>query len=116
MVDWTTGKPTASIWVLRLLHDNFGPGDNLVEINPVSQFSTTHPYVFASAILTRQGHRKVLLVNRHNGDFDVSVPGATGGRLDYVDVTSTSQAPGSIQLTSGNLTLHGFSVAVLALP
>jgi hypothetical protein len=116
MVDWTSGKPNARVWVLRLLHDNFGPGDKLVEIQPVSQFSATHPYLYASAIVTKSGKRKMLLVNRQNGDFDVSVPGASGGQLDYVDVTSGSQAPGSIRLTSGNLTVHGFSVAVLALP
>jgi Glycosyl hydrolases family 39 len=116
MVDWTSGKPNARVWVLRLLHDNFGPGDKLVGIQPISQFSATHPYLYASAIVTKQGKRKVLVVNRHNGDFDVSVSGASGGLLDYVDVTSGSQAPGSIRLASENLTVRGFSVAVVTLP
>ena len=116
MVDWTSGKPNARVWVLRLLHDNLGPGDKLVEIQPVSPFSATHPYLYASAIVTKQGKRKVLLVNRKNEDFDVSVPGASGGQLDYVDVTSGSQAPVSVRMTSDNLTVHGFSVAVLTLP
>jgi hypothetical protein len=116
MVDWNNGKPNARVWVLRLLHDNFGPGDKLAEIQPVSQFSATHPYLYASAIVTKQGKRKVLLVNRHNGNFDVSIPGTSGGQMDYVDVSTGSRVPGSMRLTSDNLTVHGFSVAVLTLP
>ena len=30
MIDWTTGKPNARYWVLKLLRDNFGPGNRLV--------------------------------------------------------------------------------------
>jgi hypothetical protein len=116
MVDWTTGKPNARVWVLRLLHDNFGPGDKLAEIPPVSPLSAPHPYLYASAIVTKQSKRRLLLVNRHNGNLDVSIPGASGGQLDYVDVSTGSQGPGSIRLTSDNLTVHGFSVAVLTLP
>jgi len=101
---------------LRMLHDNFGPGDKLVEIAPVSRFSATHPYLYASAIVTREGKRKMLLVNRHNGILNVSIPGASGGQLEYVDVTTGSQAAGSIRLTSDDLTVQSFSVAVLTLP
>src|SRR5205807_1577984 len=36
MVDWNNGKPNARFWVLKLLHDNIGPGDKLVEIEPFS--------------------------------------------------------------------------------
>ena len=31
MVDWTNGKPNPRYWVLKLLKDNFGPGDKLVD-------------------------------------------------------------------------------------
>ena len=60
MVDWNTGQPNARFWVLKLLHDNFGPDDKLVE---------THldiPYVYAQAFVTRQGQRKLLLVNKRD--------------------------------------------------
>jgi len=116
MVDWSTGKPNARVWVLRLLHDNFGPGDQLVEVQRPNSASATHPYLDASAIVTKQGKRKLLFVNRKNEDFDVLVPGASNGQLDSVDVTTGSQAPASVRLTSNSLTLHGFSVAVLTLP
>ena len=31
MVDWSDGRPNARYWVLKLLHDNFGPGDTLID-------------------------------------------------------------------------------------
>jgi hypothetical protein len=116
MVDWTNGKPNARLWALKLLHDNFGPGDKIVEIGPIGQFAPTHPYVYASAVMTKEGKRKILLVNKHDGNFDLTIAGASGGQLDYVDVTTGFQPPTSTRLTSDNLTLHGFSVAVLILP
>jgi hypothetical protein len=30
MVDWTNGKPNARYWVLKLVKNNFGPGDTLL--------------------------------------------------------------------------------------
>ena len=116
MVDWTNGKPNARIWVLKLLHDNFGPGDKIVEIAPIGPFAPAHPYVYASAVVTKEGKRKMLLVNKHNGNFHLTIAGASGGQLDYVDVTTGFQPPTSTKVTSDNLTLHGFSVAVLILP
>ncbi|MFZ0923728.1 MAG: hypothetical protein WA020_11755, partial [Candidatus Acidiferrales bacterium] len=41
MVDWNDGKPNARLWVLKLLHDNFAPGDKIVEF----AFAPADPYV-----------------------------------------------------------------------
>ena len=49
MVDWNTGQPNARFWVLKLLRDNFGPGDKMVETHLDS------PYVYAQAFVTPQG-------------------------------------------------------------
>ena len=70
MVDWVTGQPNARYWVLKLLHDNFGPGDKLMD----TRINT--PYVYAMGIVTRDGKHKVLLVNKRDRTFVVSVPGA----------------------------------------
>lgn len=112
MVDWNNGKPNARLWVLKLLHDNFAPGDRMVEF----AFAPADPYVSCLAVVTKQGKRRVLLVNKRDRNFDLSIPGAAGGQLDYVDVTTAFQPPASAKLSSDSLTLHGFSVAVLTLP
>jgi hypothetical protein len=112
MVDWKDGRPNARLWVLKLLHDNFAPGDKIVELG----FTPVDPYVSSLAVVTKQGKRRMLLVNKRDRDFDLSIPGAAGGQLDYVDVTTAFQPPASAKLSSDSLTLHGFSVAVLSLP
>lgn len=110
MVDWNNGKPNARFWALKLLHENFGPGDKIVEI------ASEHPYVAGLAVVTKQGKRKLLLVNKRNRDFDLSIPGAAGGELDDVDVTTGFEPPASAKLESDRFTLHGLSVAVVRLP
>jgi hypothetical protein len=109
MVNWETGQPNARYWVLKLLHDNFGPGDNLVDTLVDS------PYVYALGIVTREGKHKVLLVNKRDRTFAVSMPGASGGRLDVVDQQIASQPPATSQLRSDEVSLGGLAVAVVTL-
>ena len=116
MVDWNTGQPNARFWVLKLLHDHFGPGDKLVEIAPASQFAPSNPYVYSLALVTRDGKRRVLLVNKRNRAMDVSVAGAGGGQEEYVDQGTALHPPASKMLESDKVTLDGFAVAVVTLP
>jgi hypothetical protein len=109
MVDWNTGQPNARYWVLKLLHDNFGPGDKLVE---------THldiPHVYAQAFVTPQGQRKLLLVNKRDRDFDVSIPASQGSEVTYVDQSTSFQPPASAHLSENRLSLSGLEVAVVNL-
>ena len=116
MVDWNNGKPNARFWVLKLLHDNFGPGDKQVEIAEPAPNTPSNPYLYALAFVTRAGKRRVLLVNKRDRTFDVSVGGATGGQMDYVDQTSAFNPPTHAQLSSDTVKLGGFSVAVITFP
>ncbi len=116
MVDWNNGKSNARLWVLKLLHDNFGPGDKIVEIAPTSPFAPEQPYVTGLAVVTKAGKRKMLLVNKRDRNLDLSIAGAAGSRFDYVDVTTGFQPPASAKLASDKLMIHGFSVGVLTFP
>jgi len=109
MVDWTTGQPNARYWVLKLLHDNFGPGDKLVDTH------INNSYVYARGMVTRDGRHKVLLVNKRDRTFVVSVPGAAAGYSDVVDQQTGSQPPVGSQLPSDEVTLGGLAVAVVTL-
>jgi hypothetical protein len=110
MVSWENGRPNARYWVLKLLHDNFGPGDKLVETNLSSA------YVYASAAQSRDAKRRVLLINKRDRQAEISLPGATNAQVQFVDVTTGSQPPTSAKLTSDKIALNGFSVAVVTLP
>lgn len=109
MMDWTTGEPNARYWVLKLLHGNFGPGDKLVEAYAGDSAIYALGYVGAG------GKHKILLVNKRNRPFEVSIPEGTGATEDYVDQTTGNHAPGSVQLTGDTVNLGGLAVAVVTL-
>lgn len=114
MVDWNTGQPNARYWVLKLLRDNFGPGDELVEIEP-GPFGPSHPYLYSLGVVTKDGKRRVLLVNKRDRAFDVAVSGASGGQMDYVDQSTAMNPPASARLTGDTLKVNGLGVAVVTL-
>lgn len=109
MVDWNTGQPNARYWVLKLIHDNVGPGDKLVDT------SSTTPYVYAQGFLSHDGSRRVLLVNKRNRAFEISIPGGRGGGVQYVDQSTGSGPPASFAISNDTLPLQGFGVAVVTL-
>jgi hypothetical protein len=113
MVDWNTGRPNARYWVLKLLHDNFGPGDKVVE-TVVLPWVPSH--IYAQGFITPQGKRKILFVNKRDRTLAVPLPGATGAREEYVDQTTGPQPPASIQLNDDKLVLPAYRVAVVTLP
>lgn len=115
MVDWNDGKPNARFWVLKLLHDNFGPGDKVVEIESSNPAGPNDPYVYALAFLTKSGKRRLLLVNKRDRAFDVSLPSANGGQVDYVDQTTGFTPPGPMKLGDDTVRLAGDSVAIVTL-
>ena len=47
--------------------------------------------------------------------FEVELPGAEGGEVQFVDQTTGFQPPVSTRLTGDQITLGGFSVAVVTL-
>jgi hypothetical protein len=100
--------------VLRLLRENFGPGDKLVETDPFDQ--AVAPYLYSLAVVKPDGKRRILLVNKRDRRFDVAIPGATGGQEDYVDQTTAFDPAASAKLTSDTVSLNGLSVAVITLP
>jgi hypothetical protein len=116
MVDWNTGQPNARYWVLKLIHDNFGPGDKLVEIVPYSRESPTHPYIYSMAVIKKDGRRCVLLVNKRDRLFNVSIKGASGGKFEYVDQDTAFNPPDSSILVSDKVTLNEFAVAIVTMP
>ncbi len=112
MVDWSDGKPNARFWVLKLLKDNFGPGDKLIEILPEG----SSPYFTSLAVITPGGKRRVLLVNKRDRELELSIPGATGGTTDVVDQSTAFHPPASSKLTSDRVKVGGFGVAVVTIP
>jgi hypothetical protein len=110
MVDWETGKPNARFWVLRLLKDNFGRDDKIVET------SFSKPEVYALPVVTRSGKHRVLLVNKRERQITIDVPGASGAQLEFVDMGTGSQPSKPARLREDKVILGGYSVAVVTFP
>ena len=109
VLDWDTGQPTARYRVLKLLRENFNPGDKLVE----TEVGT--PFVFGQAFVTSRGERKILLVNKRDRQAEVTIPGARGGEEEVVDRTTGSSPPATASLETDAVTLNGLAVAVVKL-
>jgi hypothetical protein len=110
MVNWENGKPNARFCVLRLLKDNFGPGDKIVES------SLNSPDVYALSVVTASSKHRILLVNKRQQPTTVEVPGAAVAQIEYVDMTTDAQSSASAPMESDNVALGGFSVAVVTFP
>jgi hypothetical protein len=110
MVDWNNGKPNARYWVLKLLKDNFSAGDKLIKTK------ASESRVYALAVVTREGKRKILLVNKRDHPIEVTIAGASGGRKEFVDQTTAFAPPASEKLFGDKVTLGGYSVSAVILP
>jgi hypothetical protein len=55
-------------------------------------------------------------VNKRDRKFEVTVAGASGGQIEYVDQTTGLQPPATTKLNSERLSLGGYSVTVVTLP
>jgi len=109
MLDGNTGEPNVRYWTLKLLRDNFAPGDQLVET------AVTVPNIYGQAWLGKDGKRRLLLVNRRNRNVTVTLPQADG-KIQSISQSSGSRPPASRPLEGDKLSLPGFDVAVVTFP
>jgi hypothetical protein len=112
MLDWTTGAPNARYQVLKLLKDNFAPGDTLIDGG--NDPSGGSAYVHSQAFVTRSGERKLLLINKRDRPFVVTLP-ADATAVSLVDQTTRGDPPASRPGSGNKLTLPGLAVAVITL-
>ena len=110
MIDWTNGKPNARFWVLKLIKDNFGPGDTLVSTEPGEASGS----IAAQAFQTARGKR-LLLANKRNRAIEITLPAeAASGTAVTVDEQSGEGPARAVPVTAGKLTLAPFAVTVVS--
>lgn len=107
MVNWNTGAPNARFRVLELLKTNFHPGDKLSEVN------TGTPYIYGLGFTDRNGTHKLLLVNKRDREFTLTLPAGLT-EMEYVDQTTRENPPAKQHLNGASLKLRGFAVAVVS--
>jgi hypothetical protein len=110
MHNWDTGQPNARFWVVKLIHDNLGPGDKIIDLENPSEAVLMQGYV------TRGGERKVLIVNKRDHAIKMNLAGAQGGKLEVVDQRTASNPPSTRTIEGEVFELGGYAVAVVTLP
>jgi hypothetical protein len=111
MMNWVTAKPNARYWVLKLIHDHFGSGDNLVQTN----IEGTSDDLVAQAFYCKAG-RAILLINRRNQEFKVRLPEAAKGKtIEWVDGSTGEEHAAKIKLEDASVIMRPFTVAVVSL-
>jgi hypothetical protein len=106
MINWKNGNPNSRYWVLKLLIDNFGPGDKLVSTSSSSS-------VDCQAFITKKGKR-LLLINKLNKNISIALPNDIHNCIaKSVDTTTRENPPTEVQINGNTITLNAFSVTVL---
>jgi Glycosyl hydrolases family 39 len=112
MIDYNNGKPNSRYWVLKLIKDNFHPGDKLVANKEVKGFGADN--VMAQGFVTPQG-KKVLLANKTNSEQTVQLSADLQNAATLtVDEGTGDEAPRSGKVEGSSITLAPFAVAVLS--
>jgi hypothetical protein len=110
MIDYNNGKPNARYWALKLIKDNFRPGDKLVANKPQEHGSSD---VLIQGFITPQG-KKVLLVNKTNSDKTVSLSSDVQGAASLtVDEETGDEAPRAGKTDGAELKMAPFAVTIL---
>jgi hypothetical protein len=114
MIDYNNGKPNARMWVLKLLKDNFHPGDKLVAEKEQKEDDGAPSDVVVQGFITPQG-KKVLLVNRVNSEKTVTLSQELQNASTLtVDEETGDEAPRAGKAEGANLKLAPFAVTVLS--
>jgi hypothetical protein len=110
LMDWRNNKPNARFWVLKLIKDNFHPGDKLVETGLNGEGSGD---VEAQAFVTSAGH-KLLLANKRDHAIEITLPDAQNATALTVDASTVDDPARTEKLTGDVIKLQPFAVSVVS--
>jgi hypothetical protein len=107
MINYETSDPNPRFWVLKLLKDHFGPGDQLVET------AIDSPSITAQGFKTGQS-KYLLVINKRDQTMDLALPAdAAGASISLVAPSSKDHSAIDQMLDGTILHLEPFEVAVV---
>ena len=108
MMNYTTAEPNARFWVLKLLKDNLGPGDHLMETTERSKD------LAVQAFGTAKG-RKVLAINKRGVPQEIVLPDDTvATSVTYVAPSTGDGQPAIKQMQGNTVQLEPYEVALIS--
>ena len=111
MVDWNTGRPNARYRVLQLLLQEMPAEYALVPLASGAQ-----PDLFLGLGVHSGDTRKLLLINKTDGNVLIQMTGLSSGTARVVDQVSAGGPIRTEVLTADDFNLAGYAVAVITLP
>jgi len=113
-IDWHDGSPNARFRILQLLSGNIGAGDEFLATGDVDVQGPADGSVVSFGFMRKgESQKSVLLINKLYKGANVTVDGAAGGTLRFVDTVSGAGPVGEMVVRSDSFQLGNFSVAVL---
>jgi hypothetical protein len=111
MMNWITGEPNARYWTLKLLIDNFGPGDVLVDTKIEND---TDEAITSQGFKTKEGN-KILVINKRNRIVTLHLPDqCKGKKIRVTDISTGDKTPAISTIDATSIELKPFAVAVIA--
>ncbi len=114
MLNWTTGEGTAKYWTSKLLIDTADIDNDQAVITQTTDVGDKN--IFSQAFVGQNGRRWVLIVNKRYASVDVSLTGSNGGQMQIINEASGFGPATEVALTSDQITLSPFAIAVVHMP
>jgi hypothetical protein len=109
MMNYNTAEPNPRFWVLKLIKDNFGPGDRMIETDDRNRD------IAVQAFETAKG-KKLLAINKRGTSQEITLPeGTRGTSMSYVAPSTDDKEPGTKQVQENKIQLEPYEVAVISI-
>jgi hypothetical protein len=116
MMDYLTNKPNARFWTLKLLKDNFGPGDKLVSTSATDTDEKQRDEAIRAQAFSTATGKKLLLINMRLRPQTLTLPEEfSGTTVTYVAPSTGDNAPVTKKLEGRTLEFEPFEVAVVTI-
>ncbi len=107
MMNYNTSEPNARFWILKLLKDNFGPGDRMVETAERNRDLAVQAFDAAKG-------KKLLVINKRSTPQEIEFPAEfSASVITYVAPSTGDTKPVTKQVKGSSLQLEPFEVAVV---
>ena len=107
MMNYNTAEPNPRFWVLKLLKDNFGPGDRIME-------TSDHTKDLAIQAFSTAKGKKLLVINKRGAAQEVILPkDLTATSVSYVAPSTGDHEAATKQSQGDKLQLEPYEVAVV---
>ncbi|CAF0787810.1 unnamed protein product [Adineta ricciae] len=114
LLNWTTGEGTAKYWTSKLLIDTADIDNDQAVVTQTTDVGDRN--IFSQAFVRKDLRRWVLIVNKRYANVDVTIANCTGGQMQIINEASGFGPPTLVALTSDQITLSAFAVAVVHMP